>query len=45
MFLDKIYPLITSFSDLIFLSDLEDIDSTENISYFLKPSKLLSNSF
>ena len=39
IFLEKLSPLFSSFSDLFFISDLEDMDATENIFYFLSAIK------
>lgn len=39
-FVQKIYPLITAFSDLAFVNDLGNINSTENIFYFLNAVKI-----
>jgi len=35
LFLQKLYPLFSSFSDLFFINQIDDLDATENILYFL----------
>lgn len=35
LFLQKLYPLFSSFSDLFFINEIEDMSATTNIHYFL----------
>ena len=37
--LEKLFPLFSSFSDIFFINEIEDLDATDNIFYFLSAIK------
>ncbi len=39
LFLEKLFPLFSSFSDIFFINEIEDLDATDNIFYFLSAIK------